>query len=122
MPQTRGRGRLRKDESSHEQSKTYKHGRGRGQNDSSQETVNRGRDRGSGKTQNRGRGRRRGKKDSSSIKKKTHLLDKILEDSDYENPLLSHKNSDELVQDLEIQKHQLLYVKFIEIQMNLMIH
>jgi hypothetical protein len=76
MPQTRGRSSTRKDESSHEKPKAK---RGRGRNNTSQDeqfqtSTNCG----------RGRGRGRGKNDASLTKKKPHLLNEILEDSDYD--------------------------------------
>ncbi|CAB4413876.1 unnamed protein product [Rhizophagus irregularis] len=75
MPQTRGRSNSRKDKSSPEQSKP-KRGRGRGRNNTPQEEQF--------LTANSGRGRGRGRGQSN---KKSHLLNEILEDSDYEDTI-----------------------------------
>ncbi|CAB4435242.1 unnamed protein product [Rhizophagus irregularis] len=75
MPQTRGRSNSRKDKSSPEQSKP-KRGRGRGRNNTPQEEQF--------LTANSGRGRGRGRIQSN---KKSHLLNEILEDSDYEDTI-----------------------------------
>ncbi|CAB4435209.1 unnamed protein product [Rhizophagus irregularis] len=73
MPQTRGHSSTKKDESSHEKSKTK---RGRGRNNKSQDEQF--------QTANCGRGRGRGRRQSN---KKSHLLNEILEDSDYEDTI-----------------------------------
>ncbi|CAB4446952.1 unnamed protein product, partial [Rhizophagus irregularis] len=75
MPQTRGRSNSRKDKSSPEQSKP-KRERGRGRNNTPQEEQF--------LTANSGRGRGRGCGQSN---KKSHLLNEILEDSDYEDTI-----------------------------------
>ncbi|CAB4410279.1 unnamed protein product [Rhizophagus irregularis] len=75
MPQTRGRSNSRKDKSSPEQSKP-KRGRGRGRINTPQEeqflTANSGQGHGCGRGQSN---------------KKSHLLNEILEDSDYEDTI-----------------------------------
>ena len=77
MPQTRGRSKTRKEESPREQSKTCKRGHERNntpQEEKQFQTVN----------CERGRGHGREKNNSSFTKKKSHLLNEILEDSDYD--------------------------------------
>ena len=73
MPQTRGRSSTKKDEFFHEKSKTK---RERGRNNTSQDKQF--------QTANCGRGHGRGRRQSN---KKSHLLNEILEDSDYENTI-----------------------------------
>ncbi|CAG8703944.1 2432_t:CDS:2, partial [Rhizophagus irregularis] len=75
MPQTRGRSNSRKDKSSPEQFKP-KRGRRRGRNNTPQEEQF--------LTANSGRGCGRGRGQSN---KKSHLLNEILEDSDYEDTI-----------------------------------